>query len=765
MSSLTKRRLQLLARGYRIIPTYGKKALIPGWNTPDFAQRELTPARVETWPSRWPDLMSTGVRIENGLRAVDIDVDDGPMVEALLRYVATIAPDVHARAPTRYGGGEHKLTLFVRAPEGDATGAGFTSARYVRPGDDAEDSQKVELFFGGPANNGNCARHCGIYGPHSYNDDGSVAREYCWAEGVPALHEVDTGALPLMTKAQMLELAGEFERLAEAAGWAKVRGPDQAGASVAYDIDDDTRFDTNRGGTGISYAELCEAYAAYGDGLRVSANFMPGRGDSGSRERCLVGDDNRHQCVAVWVPSDEALHFPKDLAPGATIDELGATLLAAGLKPKVDPVWRECYVSGFPKASLHNAILAVEAIGAQCCKDTFHDRLIMDGAQVTDVGIRALRVKLSNRFGLDFTETHLSDAVSVLCEANAFDPVVDMLAEAEANWDGVARLDQMGPLYFQTEDTPLARQCVRKTMIAAVARARQPGVKFDTILTMESPEGLNKSSAWAVLAGAGNFSDERVIGKDSREVQEILRGVWIHESSDLAGLTKAEVETVKAFASRTSDRARPAYGRHLVDQPRHSIEVATTNDEAYLLSQTGNRRFWPVKVNGAIDLLRLRTDRLQLWGEAAHYQSEGESLVLDEALWPVAGIEQEARRVRHPWEDILRKMARIPTVGPMAGIGASEHRVIHRELDEERVASSAIFEHVLKVPNGQLHNGHSKTLASVMRVIGWTHCTFWADGGAVKGYKRTVLTDITGKEGVSIDPIVILYPQREPPGV
>ena len=61
-------------------------------------------------------------------------------------------------------------------------------------------------------------------------------------------------------------------------------------------------------------------------------------------------------------------------------------------------------------------------------------------------------------------------------------------------------------------------------MIAAVARARRPGIKFDTILVMESPEGWNKSSVWALLAGEGNFSDERIIGHATREVQEQLAG-------------------------------------------------------------------------------------------------------------------------------------------------------------------------------------------------------------------------------------------------
>ena len=268
----------------------------------------------------------------------------------------------------------------------------------------------------------------------------------------------------------------------------------------------------------------------------------------------------------------------------------------------------------------------------------------------------ALRQLLSDHFGFDLTDKHVRDAVKSLALEHCFDPVADMLAEAEANWDGVARLDRMAADYLNCEDTPLNRACVRKTMIAAVARVRQPGCKFDTIPVLEAPEGFNKSSAWQVLAGEENFSDEKIIGKESREVQEQLAGIWIHENAELAGMKKAEVETVKAFASRTVDRARPAYGHFLKKQPRHSIEVGTTNSDEYLQSQTGNRRFWPMRVLRAIDLEKLKEDRLQLWGEAAHYQSEGESLTLDESMWADAGVEQEKRRVKDPWEAVLADM-------------------------------------------------------------------------------------------------------------
>jgi hypothetical protein len=435
---------------------------------------------------------------------------------------------------------------------------------------------------------------------------------------------------------------------------------------------------------------------------------------------------------------------------------LGADVLAAidrDAPPRlVEPDWRERYAeTGYPKASLHNARLAIEALGIQCSEDTFHNELYIgrDSAAppdapklpffglVTDSGIGALRMCLSDTWGLDFTEKHVRDAVNILCHENSFDPVVDMLADAEANWDGKPRLDRMAVDHFNAADTDLNRLMVRKTMIAAVARARQPGCKFDTVLVMESPEGWNKSSAWALLAGEGNFSDQSILGSAGREVQEQLAGIWIHENAELAGMRKTEIETVKAFASRQVDMARPAYGHYLKKQPRHSIEVATTNDDRYLLSMTGNRRFWPLEVLSMIDLQKLRAARLQLWGEAAHYQSHGEYLTLPEGLWAAAGAVQESKRVEHPWEAKLAALSVVPDNDPTGGWGNRGLDVIHVVGTEQRVASADLFDRVLGIPAGQLNNGHAKTVASIMRRLGWRHGVFERDGKTTKGYRRT----------------------------
>ena len=235
----------------------------------------------------------------------------------------------------------------------------------------------------------------------------------------------------------------------------------------------------------------------------------------------------------------------------------------------------------------------------------------------------------------------------------------------------------------------------------------------------------------------------RLIGKESREVQEQLSAIWIHENADLAGLRKAEVETVKAYASRQEDIARPAYGHFVKKQKRHSIEVGTTNSSEYLQSQTGNRRFWPLRVLKSIDVEKLKRDRLQLWGEAAHYQSQAESLVLDKALWGEAGQEQEARRVSDPWEDLLRDMPLIAEDSYFKDgfWRVKEVRIIHDDGGQHRVAAADILEYILKISAANVRPDHSMRLSVVMRKLGWDRATngyVTIDGDRVKGYFRKV---------------------------
>ena len=90
--NLTEIRKQLFTRGYKILPNRGKAPVIKGWSDPAYLARELTdsskgtvPEKIERWPRRFPDALSTGVCLWNKLRVIDIDVSDATMVRGAAR--------------------------------------------------------------------------------------------------------------------------------------------------------------------------------------------------------------------------------------------------------------------------------------------------------------------------------------------------------------------------------------------------------------------------------------------------------------------------------------------------------------------------------------------------------------------------------------------------------------------------------------------------------------------------------------------------------
>ena len=127
------------------------------------------------------------------------------------------------------------------------------------------------------------------------------------------------------------------------------------------------------------------------------------------------------------------------------------------------------------------------------------------------------------------------------------------------------------------EDTDYVHAVTRKTFSAAAARIYQPGIKFDTILVLIGGQGIGKSTLFAKM-GKHWYSDSMTIAdmKD-KTAAEKLQGIWIMELSELAGLRKMDVETVKSFLSRMDDQYRAPYELYVESHPRNSIVVGTTN--------------------------------------------------------------------------------------------------------------------------------------------------------------------------------------------
>jgi len=243
----------------------------------------------------------------------------------------------------------------------------------------------------------------------------------------------------------------------------------------------------------------------------------------------------------------------------------------------------------------------------------------------------------------EFTARNYELALTKVADDRAYHPVRDYLDHLPP-WDKTPRVDTVFIDYLGAEDTPYTRAVTRKTLVAAVARVKRPGIKFDNIPVLNGNQGIGKSTLIAKL-GREWYSDSLSISdmKD-KTAPEKLQGNWLLELSEMAGIKKMDVETVKSFASRIDDKYRPSYGRVVESHPRQCVIIGTTNnDGGFLRDVTGNRRFWPIRATGEgakrpWDLSDAEV--AQIWAEAIAYFDAGEELYLKGDVAAFAADEQ-----------------------------------------------------------------------------------------------------------------------------
>lgn len=279
-------------------------------------------------------------------------------------------------------------------------------------------------------------------------------------------------------------------------------------------------------------------------------------------------------------------------------------------------------------------------------------RKVKGYSQWIDADDAALRLYLEQTYGIS-SKDKIYDAVNVVATQNSFHPVRDYLDAC--TWDGVPRVETMLIDYLGAEDSAYTRAVTRKTMAAAVARIYEPGIKFDYMLTLQGRQGIGKSALIGKLGG--QWYSDSFITLQGKDAYEQVQGVWLIEVGELAGMRKAEAETIKLFISKQADRFRPAYGRRIQEFPRQCIFIGTTNETQFLRDATGNRRFWVVNTPGeptrdiwgdlTPEMVRL------IWAEAKEIYKAGESLLLPKQLEAVAREVQESYEEENPRAGIV----------------------------------------------------------------------------------------------------------------
>ncbi|MCO5157502.1 MAG: bifunctional DNA primase/polymerase [Aquamicrobium sp.] len=287
----------MLANGYTPLPNIGKQCFLKDW-----PRVEVTPEEIARWGRRHKRFISTGVRIESGLAAIDFDIDDEIMdviAERVFDRLEGLA-DESVPLPVRRGKG-FKEAWFVRTSEPFKR---VYSHAWIKPGGQPDDpAHRVEIF------GGLSARQFGAFGPHTVDDHGNVLVEYSWRDA--SLADVRLEELPELAQDDFFAICDIVSSTLKEAGWQLVTVSKHGAGDPdwVYDLTPDMVFDCNDDET----RTLDELREWAGDGTRCSADWLEGP-HAVRRDRCLVSL-TRGGHVCIWETSADVRHVEATAKP------------------------------------------------------------------------------------------------------------------------------------------------------------------------------------------------------------------------------------------------------------------------------------------------------------------------------------------------------------------------------------------------------------------------------------------------------------------
>jgi hypothetical protein len=321
--------------------------------------------------------------------------------------------------------------------------------------------------------------------------------------------------------------------------------------------------------------------------------------------------------------------------------------------------------TGLPRSSLANieAILQgdVRYTGSFFRYDAFSGKLFYGPDLAADHIDTDINIDIERRYGFSSRTTLVQEGILKVARQNGFHPVREYL-DALA-WDGTSRLsDLLVGGFGAVGDRAFLADAATKFALGAIARIYDPGCQMDNMLVLTGHQGVGKSTGLRTLSN-GWFADSPLpLGDKDSYLQ--LGGRWFYEISELDSFRKAENTRIKAFISSRFDSFRPPFGRHVVERPRQTILVGTTNEDQFLNDPTGSRRFVPVRVT-KVSLAWLSEFREQVWAEAVVRYRAGEPWWYEGESAQRLARESRPYQQEDPWaqpvHDFLRKR-RQPTV-------------------------------------------------------------------------------------------------------
>lgn len=388
--------------------------------------------------------------------------------------------------------------------------------------------------------------------------------------------------------------------------------------------------------------------------------------------------------------------------------------------------------TGQIKATIDNAAKAVmrpDFCGLQIRFDQFRDEIMFapEGSDqwqsFADADYSRLRITLERRSFEAVGKELIRDVVMLAADEQPFDSAITWLNSLK--WDGVPRINRFYHTHFGAEDSAYSRAVSLYMWTAMAGRVLTPGCKADMVPILVGPQGIKKSSGVAALAPDPEFFTEVSFAEKDDDLARKMRGRLVAEIGELRGLHTKELESIKAFITRTHENWIPKYREFATQFPRRLVFVGTSNPDEFLADTTGNRRWLPVRVVSEIQVDAIKADRLQLWAEARDtFKRFGG--VQFHAAEELATIEHEQYMIKDAWLETVERWLDEPDL-------MTEETPRTREF----LRATDVLREALNLDPRNIGKREEMRISSVLQTCGYSRGQRRVDGKKCKVWERT----------------------------
>lgn len=176
---------------------------------------------------------------------------------------------------------------------------------------------------------------------------------------------------------------------------------------------------------------------------------------------------------------------------------------------------------------------------------------------------------------------------------------------------------------FDTTDNEMFNRYLKIWLVNAIGRIFNSN-RQNPMLVLSGAQGSGKSAFARWLAPYDDMFVEQHINPDSKEDMRLLASKLVWEAGELGATTrKADVESLKAFMTKSTAEIRLPYDKHMINLPALASFIGTVNPgDGFLNDASGSRRFHVVDVN-KIDWSYREMKVVEIWSNALWLYANG----------------------------------------------------------------------------------------------------------------------------------------------